>query len=488
MPGWRRRLLGPLLRLPLFRRLSWQLAALALLLLVSGLGAFGVLAWRAAGADLERALGQHLVASVKLVAQDLQRQGLPADVPEGPVADRLGAQLAALADAANLERLLLLDPSGRVLADSAGQAVGSAPYVYLALDPPQWEAARRGAALSTTLFGAAGGGMFKSAFAPVRGPHGRIRWILRAEASARFLDELRGLGLQQLLLGLVALGLSLVLALWLAQPLVRPLQDLIGASLRIAGGDFDARVAAGRRDELGRLGDTFNQMAERLGILVRQRERLAALGEVAAGMAHEIRNPLAALDGYAQLAEQRVQDDPVAARQLREVRREVAVVDGFIRDFLAYARPRPPLVEACDLGAVADAAARVALPAVKRRRWRLRRTGLKRLPARADAGQLRQVLVNLLTNAREAQPKGGWVELDLGVKAGRARLSVRDGGPGIPAAAREGLFKPFASTKPMGTGLGLSIAQALAEGMGGRIDVESAEGKGSCFTVWLPLS
>lgn len=482
-----RRLFGPLARLPVFRRLSWQLAALTLLLLVSGLTAFGVLAWRAAADDLEQALGRRLVASARLTALHLEGQRLPQGVPEGPQAQRLGGQLSDLADAADLERLLLLDLDGRVLADSAGQAVGSAPYVYLALDQAEWVAAQRGDAESTTLFSAAGGRMFKSAFAPLRGPDKKVRWVVRAEASARFLDELRRLALQLLLLGLLALGLSLALALALAQPLVRPLQELIGASLRVADGDFGARVAAGRRDELGRLGATFNQMAERLGALVRQRERLAALGEVAAGMAHEIRNPLAALAGYAQLAEQRVKGDPAAARHLREVLREVAVVDGFIHDFLAYARPRPPSLAPCDLGALADAAARVGLPAAKRRRWRLKRGGLKRLRVVADAGQLRQVLVNLLTNAREAQPQGGWVELTVAAKGGLARVSVRDGGPGVPAAAREGLFKPFATTKPMGTGLGLSIAQALVERMGGRIDVDSVEGEGSCFTVWLPL-
>jgi signal transduction histidine kinase len=482
-----RRLLSGLGRLPLFRRLSWQLAGLTVALLVSGLAAFGVLAWRAAAEDLEQSLGRRLVTAARLTALHLERQRLPDGVPEGPASERMGAELAALADSADLERLLLLDLDGRVLADSAGQAVGSAPYVYLALDQAEWMAALAGKAESTTLFGAAGGRLFKSAFAPVRGPDGKPRWVLRAEASARFLEQLHSLGLQLLLMGLLALGLSLILALWLSQPLVGPLQDLIAASRRVAGGDFGARVSAGRRDELGRLGETFNDMAQRLGALVRQRERLAALGEVAAGMAHEIRNPLAALDGYAQLAEQRVKADPVAARQLREVRREVAVVNGFIHDFLAYARPRPPQAAACDLAGVADAAARVALPAAKRRRWRLKRAGLKRLPAFADAGQLRQVLVNLLTNAREAQPKGGWVELQVAAAGGQARLSVRDGGPGIPAAERDALFKPFATTKPMGTGLGLSIAQALIEGMGGRIDVESAEGEGSCFTVWLPL-
>jgi signal transduction histidine kinase len=376
-----------------------------------------------------------------------------------------------------------------VLGDSLGTAVGADPYVFLALDPAEWMAAQLGQSQSTTLFAGGDGRYFKSAFAPVPGPDGDAAWILRAEASAGFLDDLRSFTYSLLGLGLLSLLVGLGLAVTVSRPLVRPVQGLIDASRRVAGGDFSARVEALRPDELGRLGGTFNEMAARLGELVSQRERLAALGEVAAGMAHEIRNPLAAIEGFASLAEARLRGGDAAAREhVRDVRREVAVVNGFINDFLEYARPRPPRAEDCDLAAVLDEAAQVAVSARQRRRWPLKRAGLKSLAARSDAGQIRQVLVNLIKNAREASPKGGGIDLGLERHGGHALLWVRDRGRGLPAGGHDALFKPFVSTKPMGTGLGLSIAQKLAEGLGGRIEAAPADsGKGSVFRVHLPL-
>jgi signal transduction histidine kinase len=237
------------------------------------------------------------------------------------------------------------------------------------------------------------------------------------------------------------------------------------------------------------LATTFNEMSARLGDFVKQRERLAALGQVAAGMAHEIRNPLGAIEGFAGLLEQRLQKakDKASISNVRDIRREVAVVNGFIGDFLEYSKPRPPRIGSCDLGAVVTEATQVALPLVRRRRWPLKRHGLKRLECRTDASQVRQVLVNLINNAREASPKGGTIEVSLQDRGLYAELSVRDKGRGIPAKELETLFHPFVTSKPMGTGLGLSIAQALAEGLGGKLYVESEEGRGALFTLTLPL-
>jgi signal transduction histidine kinase len=482
---WLQRLL---LRLPLFRRLSWQLAAAALILLAAALLAFGTLAWSLAARDLEAELGRRLVTAAQLCAHQLGGETLPVRVP-GPQESRvLGGRLAALAQRADLERLLLLDLDGRVLGDSLGLAVGSDPYVYLALDEAEWMRAQLGQAQATTLFGAAGGRFYKSAFAPIFGRDGKPVWIVRAEASAAFLEDLRRFGLGLAALGLLCLAFAMGLAVLLSRPLFRPVQALIGAAGRVAEGDFSARVPDGRSDELGRLSATFNQMVERLGIFVKQRERLAALGEVAAGMAHEIRNPLAAIEGFASLAEQSLQGRAEEARaHIRDVRREVAVLNGFVNDFLEYTRPRPPRCAPCDLGALLDEAAKVALPLRRRRRWSIKRGGERHLEAWCDAGHVRQILVNLIRNAREASPKGGVIELGLERERDWARLSVRDHGRGLPEGGQEVLFKPFVSSKPMGTGLGLSIAQKLAEGLGGYIEAEPAPGKGSRFTLWVPL-
>lgn len=482
-----RRLYRLLLRLPLFRRLSWQIGSATLVLLATALAAFGGLAWSVAARDLEHELGRRLVNAARLSALHLSRQALPSTVPGPESSRRLTQQLAQLATQADLERVLLLDLDGKVLGDSLGLAVGAERYAYLDLDQEEWMAAQLGQAQATTLFAGSGGRSFKSAFAPVPGPGGKPAWILRVEASAAFLEELRRFGVSLALLGLICLVLAMGLAILLSRPLVRPVQGMIAASRQVAGGDFSARVASVRPDELGQLAGTFNEMAERLGAFVKQRERLAALGEVAAGMAHEIRNPLAAIEGFASLAEQRLRErDKEALEHVRDVRREVAVVNGFISDFLEYAKPRPPRLDFCDLAMIADQAAQVAVSTRQRRRWTLKRSGLKQLAAFSDAGQVRQILVNLIKNAREASPKGGSIEIALERAGDWARVAVRDHGRGLPDGGHEALFKPFVTSKPMGTGLGLSIGQKLAEGLGGRIEAAPApSGKGSVFTLVL---
>jgi signal transduction histidine kinase len=478
-----------ILRLPLFRKLSWQLAAAALILLASALAAFGALTWSVAARDLEDELGRRLLNAARLSALHLQQKDLPRSVPGPEESRRLSKLLARLASEADLERLLLLDLDGRVLGDSLGLAVGADRYVYLDLDQAEWMAAQLGQAQTTTLFTGPKGRSFKSAFAPVLGLDHKPVLIVRAEASAAFLDQLRSFGLSLAILGLIALGLGMLLAVLLSRPLTRPLVGMISASKKVAGGDFSARVASVRPDELGQLAGTFNEMAERLGAFVKQRERLAALGEVAAGMAHEIRNPLAAIEGFAGLAESRLRDkDKEALGHVRDVRREVAVVNGFIADFLDYAKPRPPRIAPCDLGEVLDQAAQVAVSARQRGRWIIKHNGLRELQAVSDAGQVRQILVNLVKNAREASPKGGAIELGLEKQGAWAFLSIRDHGRGLPEGGHEALFKPFVTSKPMGTGLGLSIAQKLAESLGGHIEAEpAAAGKGSLFTLVLPL-
>ena len=485
-------MLRRLLRLPLFRRLSWQAAALTLLLLVSVLAVFGALAYRLASESLEQELGKRLVNAASLSALHFGSGALPDGLP-GPEASRaMRKRLKDLAELASLERLILLDLNGRVLVDSAGQADGADPYVYLSLDEEEWLAAQLGEARATTLYRAgdrAGGRYFKSAFAPLRDAKGKVRLILRAEASADFLDDVRTFGLSLLTLGALSLVVAMGLAVLLSRPVVEPLQGLIAASRQVADGDFSVRVPMDRADELGQLAATFNEMSERLGDFVKQRERLAALGQVAAGMAHEIRNPLGAIEGFAGLLELRLQKakDKASLSNVRDIRREVAVVNGFIADFLEYSKPRPPRIEPCDLGAVLAEAAQVGLPLARRRRWPLKRQGLKHLACRTDASQVRQVLVNLLNNAREASPKGGPIEVGLQDQGLYAELWVRDRGRGIPAKELDTLFHPFVTTKPMGTGLGLSIAQALAEGLGGKLYVQSEEGRGALFTLTLPL-
>jgi two-component system sensor histidine kinase PilS (NtrC family) len=226
---------------------------------------------------------------------------------------------------------------------------------------------------------------------------------------------------------------------------------------------------------------------------VKTSERLAAIGEVAAGLAHELRNPLAALSGSIELLRKRslAKDDVNGQRLMDIVLRETERLDGLVSDFLGYARPAPPHVEPVDLDRLVEDTLAVfrndvALGHTHGLVANLRGGGRR---VRVDVGQIKQVLWNLLINALQAMPEGGAIRVSTRPRAGEEGalvIEVEDDGPGIQPADMRRIFEPFFTTKEGGTGLGLATVYRIVEAHGGRIDVHSAWGHGATFQITLP--
>ncbi|MCC6215423.1 MAG: two-component system sensor protein [Polyangiaceae bacterium] len=247
----------------------------------------------------------------------------------------------------------------------------------------------------------------------------------------------------------------------------------------------------------------FESLASQMGVVfensrqhgrLQEQGRLAALGQMAAGLAHEVKNPLGAIKGAAQLLREPegTQLEPGAQEFVTIILEEVARLDRVVGSVLDYARPSRGEPGAVDANAVVRRTLQVLAP--DRHEGVELRTELDAaLPlVRADAEKLRQVLINLVLNAVQATPPGGRVTVSTrawpGGQSGADRIdvAVSDEGPGIAPEVREHLFVPFFSTKERGTGLGLAISQRMVTDMGGRIEVSSREGAGSTFRVVLP--
>ncbi len=222
---------------------------------------------------------------------------------------------------------------------------------------------------------------------------------------------------------------------------------------------------------------------------LRQQERLASIGQMAASIAHELRNPLAAISGSVELLGRQQTHSAERAQLEAIVLREIARLNRLVTDLLFYARPRPPEYTRVDLvGLVRDVCQALSRDA-SCDGLRFELSGATRLEIAVDAGQIRQMMWNLLRNAADASPAGGVVEVEVTVPGqddGWAAIVVRDHGLGLPAVVRERLFEPFVTTKSTGTGLGLAVVQRIVEAHQGQVALRDAEGGGTAARVWLP--
>ncbi|MBI5490480.1 MAG: hypothetical protein HY905_24305 [Deltaproteobacteria bacterium] len=217
-----------------------------------------------------------------------------------------------------------------------------------------------------------------------------------------------------------------------------------------------------------------------------RRQHLASLGELAATVAHEIRNPLGAIKGYAQLVGESA--EPAAAqRAASTIREECERLERTVSQVLGYARDAEPRLETVDLRSVLDEElARYADQAARREVRIVRDYGDERVEARVDRDQFARAVGNLLDNAVGVSPKDGRVVVALRPSRRQIELAIGDEGPGVPAAEREAIFEPFVSRRTGGTGLGLAVVRRIAEAHGGSVVVGDRPGGGAEFVLRLP--
>jgi len=286
----------------------------------------------------------------------------------------------------------------------------------------------------------------------------------------------------------------------LAYFIQRPMVELQEKIALVREGNLNVAVSFARRnDEIGDLGRNFNHMMrqlresqEEIEVLHRTQmsraEHLATLGELAAGLAHEIRNPLAGIAGVIEIIGRDLPSTSPARAVLKDVRQEVAQINRILTDLLETARPHPPQVCLSNLNTTVEHAVMLARQQVLSKPIKIE---LEKAPDLAEVGhdsdQIHQVILNLLLNAVQAIEGAGTIRVQIGARADCASVVVSDTGRGIPAQNLSHIFRPFYTTKGNGTGLGLSLARRIIEEHQGRIEVSSEVGKGSQFEVVLPF-
>jgi len=281
---------------------------------------------------------------------------------------------------------------------------------------------------------------------------------------------------------IVAVAVSVAVSRSIADPVAR----LEAGAARIAAGDLDARIEVRGAPELEALAERWNAMtaalAEHQDRLV-QSEKLAGIGRLAAGVAHEINNPLGVILGYAKLLHRRAAPD--LAEDLAIIEEETLRAKDIVEGLLDLSRPLPAGIEPVDLRALSEDVVSRLREARLLDGVAVTVEGAASAPGHAE--KLRQVLVNLVKNAAEAAGAGGRVAVRVAEFDGAAEIAVEDSGPGLDPGVRGRLFEPFFTTKPRGTGLGLAVSRAIARAHGGELAADAAAGGGARFALRLPL-
>jgi signal transduction histidine kinase len=297
-----------------------------------------------------------------------------------------------------------------------------------------------------------------------------------------------------------AICICSVLVVTLGFVVSRPMIELQEKIEMVRDGNLNVTVSfSDRNDDIGDLGRNFNDMVRQLRetrqevqrlyrTQISRAEHLATLGELAAGLAHEIRNPLAGIAGVMDIVSRDLPESSPARGVVKEVRHEVLRVNRIVTDLLDTARPKAAEYRLSDFNATVEHAVLFARQQTLAKPVKVEFVKDAELePVEHDSAQIHQVLLNLLLNSIQAIDGAGEVHVEVAHHNGSASVSVADNGPGITAEHLPNIFRPFYTTKGKGTGLGLSLAKRIVEDHGGQIGVTSELGHGTRFEVTLPV-
>lgn len=296
------------------------------------------------------------------------------------------------------------------------------------------------------------------------------------------------------ILTLLVCCVSTGLVFLVARVFTDPINRMLVTIRQVKRGRLDVRVDINTDDELGELGAAFNRMTEiiqrnrHMEATLAQNGKMASLGVLSSGVAHEINNPLGVILGYAAYLEGKMNEDDPGYKYIHEIKRESKRCKKIVQDLLNYARtPKPVLIET-DLNLLLEQIVDFAANHTDMHDVKVIMDLCKGLPpVNLDGDQMRQVAINLILNAGAAMGRGGQLTVSTSMENEQAVLRFRDNGSGIGSENLEKIFEPFFTTKEKGTGLGLAITRQIIEQHHGQIKVESEPGVGTTVTVRLPF-
>ena len=329
---------------------------------------------------------------------------------------------------------------------------------------------------------------------------GGLQVVTRISVSAAYLTARRLLS-DLVIVGLIIVFIAAISAVVVSRKFTAPLESLSAAVRKVAKGDFDVNVTIESRDEIGQLSTSFNDMADELMARERslksaqlalvQSEKMAAVGTLSAGLAHEVKNPLSAVLGYAQLSKRKLSQPDVVKKHLDTIENETRRCNEIISNLMQFSRQEKGEFTDVTVNEVVEKSVGIVDHQLGLNNVHVNMDLAADIPEIiGNPNQLQQVLMNLAINAQQAmEPDGGNVDIVTYCDDDSVYISVSDTGPGISDEVAEKIFEPFFTTKAAGegTGLGLSVTYGIIRDHKGDIRVERADSGGARFVIKLPV-
>jgi two-component system NtrC family sensor kinase len=358
-----------------------------------------------------------------------------------------------------------------------------------------------------------------SAYEPIKNIDGEIIGILYVGMLEKPYIDLRNKVMVTFAgIAVLCVIILLVILFFITSTIIRPLQNMVFATNKIASGDMNYKVDINFQDEIGQLAQSYNQMTEALKIanqkLIQwgktlekrveertkelqdmqdsmiQSEKMASLGKIAAGVAHEINNPLTSILINTHLMMEKTPEESALQENLNMISEETSRCSDIVKGLLEFARQNPPLKSYVDINGIVKTVIGILEKQVTLKNIQiLKKLEEKLPPIEVDASKIKQVFWNLIINAAEAMPEGGMLTICSRLSRSEEFIEIEflDTGIGISHEQKKKLFDPFFTTKGGGTGLGLAVSYGIIEQHQGKIEVKSQLSQGSSFTVSLPV-
>ncbi|MDX1403716.1 MAG: ATP-binding protein [Woeseiaceae bacterium] len=436
--------------------------------------------------------GISLPSDIKGVALTLEHQ-FAADAPPQMISAIATARLFSRAiQRADAFEAVLIDSLGNPIT-SASSASDDAHWALATLD--NFESLEGGAAGVTNITD--DGTEYFAGAAKI--DLGDMNVVTRISVTAAYLTA-RQLLSDLVLVGLVIVFLAAISGVVVSRKFTAPLETLSRAVRKVGKGDFEVNVDIESRDEIGQLSNSFNEMAHELKerehslqtaqLALVQSEKMAAVGTLSAGLAHEVKNPLSAVLGYAQLSKRKLEQPDIVRQHLDTIENETRRCNEIISNLMQFSRQEKAEFTDVSVNEVVEKSIGIVDHQLGLNNVQVNMSLATDIPPIiGNPNQLQQVLMNLAINAQQAMaPDGGTVDIVTSCDAHKVYISVSDTGPGIDEEVAQKIFEPFYTTKAAGegTGLGLSVTYGIIQDHKGDIRVERAESGGARFVIELP--